>query len=464
MKRILTFAMIVASTYTAFSQSLGYNDLGILFSKDDNYGTARFEAMSGAFGALGGDISSFGINPAGSAVALKSTFGVTLGNRNTEYSARYYGNTTNTEDDFFNITQAGGILSFESTYNTDWTRFALTFNYRLKSDFEGVFSSQGNSGQALFNEHPDDTNNQFNNGQEQRFNNSTYGESSVFEMGFSAVHQNKLYAGASIKFHNFTFGQITRLREVNEDNNGNTLTALNIQDSYFEGSGVSLSAGFIYKVNQSFRFGLAYETPTWYPEIFEDSNLNVFDPNDPRYDDWLGYTEISATNQNTDVNSGEEFNSFVYKLRTPSKLTASAAFVFGKQGLISADYTYKNYSGTKYDQSDSYFSDINQNFKNDFEGTHSLNIGTEWRFDKMSIRGGYHFEENPYKNALDEDHISGFSLGLGYNFGNIKFDLSYTNSENNSPYNIYNSPNVDVNPIELTNNTSRISGTISFSL
>ncbi|WP_417800274.1 OmpP1/FadL family transporter [Tenacibaculum sp.] len=464
MKRILTFAIIIACTYTAYSQSLGYNDLGILFSKDDNYGTARFEAMSGAFGALGGDISAFGINPAGSAVAIKSTFGVTLGNRNTTYTARYYGNTTEIEDDFFNITQAGGILSFDTTHNSDWNRFALTFNYRLKSDFEGLFSSQGNSGQALFNEHPDDITNQYDNGQEQRFLNSTYGESSIFEMGFSAVHQNKLYAGASIKFHNFSFGQVTELREVNEDDNGNTLTALNVQDSYFEGSGVSFSAGFIYKVNQSFRFGLAYETPTWYNEVFEDSNLGVFDPNDSRYDDWVGYTEISATNQDTDVNSGEEFYSNIFRLRTPSKLTASAAFVFGKQGLISADYTYKDYSSTKYRENDSYFIETNQNFDTDFKGTHSLNIGTEWRFDKMSVRGGYHYEQSPYKNALDDDNISGFSLGLGYNFGNVKFDLSYTNSENNSPYHIYNSPAVDVNPIELTTDTSRISGTLTFSL
>ncbi|MDX8554247.1 outer membrane protein transport protein [Tenacibaculum sp. 1B UA] len=464
MKKILTFAIIIASTYTAYSQSLGYNDLGILFSKDGNYGTARFEAMSGAFGALGGDISSFGINPAGSAVAIKSTFGVTLGNRNTTYSTKYYGNTVETEDDFFNIIQAGGILSFDSAHNSDWNRFALTFNYRLKSDFEGSFSTQGNSGQALFNEHPDDITNQYDNGQEQRFFNSTYGESSIFEMGFSAVHLNKLYAGASIKFHNFSFGQVTELREVNEDDNGNTLTALNIQDSYFEGSGISFSAGFIYKVNQSFRFGLAYETPTWYNEVFEDSNLNVFDPNDSRYDDWVGYTEISATNQNTDVDSGEEFNSNIFRLRTPSKLTASTAFVFGKQGLISADYTYKDYSGTKYRENDPFFTETNQNFDNDFKGTHSLNIGTEWRFDKMSVRGGYHYEQSPYKNALDDDNISGFSLGLGYNFGNIKFDLSYTNSENNSPYHIYNSPAVDVNPIELTTDTSRISGTITFSL
>ncbi|WGH75331.1 hemin receptor [Tenacibaculum tangerinum] len=464
MKRILIFAILIASTYTAYSQSLGYNDLGILFSKDDNYGTARFEAMSGAFGALGGNISAFGINPAGSAVATKSTFAVTLGNRNTLYSATYYGNTTETEDDFFNITQAGGILSFESAYNSDWNRFAFTFNYRQKNDFENLFTASGNSGQALFNEHPDDITNQFNNGQEQRFNNATYGESNLFEMGFSAVHQNKLHAGASIKFHNFSFGQITRLRETNEDDNGETLNALNIQDSYFEGNGISFSAGFIYKVNQSFRFGLAYETPTWYNEVFEESNLDVFDPSDSRYDDWLGYTEISATNQDTDVNSGEEFYSNLFRLRTPSKLTASAAFVFGKKGLISADYTYKDYSGTKYTENDPFFIDINQNFDNDFEGTHALNIGAEWRFDKMSVRGGYHFEESPFKNSLDGDDISGYSLGIGYSFGSVKFDLSYTNSENNSPYQIYNSPNVNVNPIELTNNTSRVSGTITFSL
>ncbi len=463
MKRILTFAILIASTFTAFSQSLNYNDLGVLFSKDDNYGTARYEAMSGAFGALGGDISAFGINPAGSAVAKKSIFSATLNNRNTEFSANYYGNTVNSESDFFNISQAGGILSFDSAYNSDWNRFALSFNYRIKSDFENAFSTRGNSGQALFNEHPDDTSNQFNNGQEQRFTNTTRGESSILEMGFSAVHQNKLFAGASLKFHSFSFGQITRLREINQDNSGNTLDALNIQDSYFEGNGISLSAGFIYKVNQAFRFGLAYETPTWYTEVFEESNLDVFDPNDARYDDWLGYTDISASNQ-TDINSGEVFNANVFKLRTPSRLTASAALVFGKQGLISADYTYKNYSGTKYQENDEVFINANQNFNTDFKNAHAINIGTEWRFDKMSIRGGYHFEESPFKNALDRDHVKGYSLGLGYNFGSMKFDLAYKKSENNSPYNIYNSPNVNVNPIELNNNTSRISGTITFSL
>ena len=464
MKRILTLAITIASTLTGYSQSLGYTDLGVLFSKDDNFGTARFEAMSGAFGALGGDISAFSINPAGSVVAKSSSFGLTFNSRNTEYKAKYYGNTSVTEDNYFNVSQAGGILVFDTAYNSEWNRFALTFNYRLKSDYEGLFSINGNSGQALFNEHPDDTNNQFDNGILQNFRNSTYGDSSIFEMGFAAVHQNKLHVGAGLKFHSFTFGQITRLEETNEDNSGNTLDALNIQDSYFEGNGFSLNVGFIYKVNQNFRFGVAYETPTWYNEVLEDSNLAVFDPSNDRYDDWLGYTEISATNQPFDVDSGEEYNSNIFKLRTPSKLTASAAIIFGKQGLISADYSYKDYSGITYDENDSYFIDTNQNFDADFKGTHQINIGTEWRFDRLSLRGGYHFEESPYKNALSEDHISGISLGLGYRFGNAKFDLSYRKSENNSAYNIYNSPNVNVDSAELVNNTSRISATLTFTL
>lgn len=462
MKRILALATIVASTFTAFSQSLGYTDLGILFSNDDNYGTARFEAMSGAFGALGGDISAFSINPAGSAVAKKSILSATLGNRSTDISANYYGNTTNVQDDYLNIMQGGGIFTFDTAYNSDWNRFALTFNYRVKSDFEQSFSTTGNSGQALFNEHPDDINNQFNAGLEQRFSNNTNGQSSVFEMGFSATHQNKLHVGASVKFHDIRFTQVTNLRERNEDGNGNTLNALNIQDSFFEGSGFSLSAGFIYKVNSSFRFGLAYETPTWYPEIIEDSNLNVFDPNNSRYDDWLGFTEISASNQPVDVNSGEEFSLNTFKLRTPSRLTASAAFVFGKQGLISADYTYRNYSNITYTGNS--FNQVNQNFDTDFKATNALNVGTEWRFDKMSVRAGYHYQENPSTTALDKDHVKGYSLGLGYNFGNTKFDLAYRKSESNSPYNIYNSSAVNVNPIELNNNTSRITGTITFSL
>ncbi|WP_369047734.1 OmpP1/FadL family transporter [Tenacibaculum sp. UWU-22] len=465
MKKIILLAIIIASGFTSFSQSLGYNDLGVLFGQDHNYGSSRFNAMSGAFGALGSDVSSLAINPAGTAVALNSTFSITLGNRNNCIDATYYGNTTNTQDNFFNISQVGSILSFSTNNKTNWNRFALSFNYRIKNDFDGDFNLAGNSGQALFNQHPNDTSDPktpFNNAQQQRFANITNGETSALSFGFSAAHLNKLFLGVSLNFHDIHFTQTTQLREVNNDDNGNTLRAYNEQISYFGGSGFSLGLGFIYKPEQNFRLGLSYESPTWYQEINEDNNLAVFDPNDSTYDDWLGYTEISSNNISPDINSGEYYSTYIYNLKTPSKLTISGAFIFNKDGLISIDYSYKNYKNTRFSSGD--FFDVNNNYTNSFRSTHAINIGTEWLFNNLSVRGGYHYEQTPYKDVIDTDNIDGFSLGLGYRFKNMKFDFAYSNSTYTSPYAIYNSPYVNVNSAELNTNISRITGTLTFNL
>jgi hypothetical protein len=52
MKNFVTVAALLAVVLTSYSQSLGYQDLALLFSQDDTNGTARFTSMSGAFGAL----------------------------------------------------------------------------------------------------------------------------------------------------------------------------------------------------------------------------------------------------------------------------------------------------------------------------------------------------------------------------------------------------------------------------
>ena len=54
-------------------------DAGLLFSENDYQGTARTMAMGNAFTALGGDLGSIGINPAGSAVARCYQFTITPG-------------------------------------------------------------------------------------------------------------------------------------------------------------------------------------------------------------------------------------------------------------------------------------------------------------------------------------------------------------------------------------------------
>ncbi len=66
------------------------NDLAVFLGSELN-GTARYNAMAGAFGALGGDLSGMAINPAGSSVFLYSEFGTTMTYASNETEGTYFG-------------------------------------------------------------------------------------------------------------------------------------------------------------------------------------------------------------------------------------------------------------------------------------------------------------------------------------------------------------------------------------
>ncbi len=460
MKRLLAIAILFATTTTAFSQALGYQDLGLLFSQDDNNGSARFTAMSGAFGALGGDISSINVNPAGLSVFNNSNFSGTFNVRNSKINANYYNNSLTTQDEFINLSHAGAVLVFEAYEKSDWKKFAVGFNYRITKDFNNDFFAQGNSGVATFTEFPLDNNNtplNYNIADEQRFDNSYRGDLSEFNIGFSALHQEKLHLGVGLNFYDLNFSQQSTLSEFNSDANGNELDAFLYQENFTSSTGFSANLGFIYKVHQNFRVGLSYQTPTWFSEVAEETNITD-------NDGFFGDTEIFASESNViyDNTAGGFFptQGFVYRLRTPSKLTASAAIIFGKNGLLSIDYTNKNFKNIKLSGAD--FSIENQSFQNDFNNTHNFNVGGEWRFNRLSLRAGYRFEQSPDILALDTDDLQGHSFGTGYNFGNFKVDLSYSDSNRTAPYNFY--AGFDVNAANLTIDNRVFTASVSISL
>ena len=62
MKKLLMLCIGLVSSSFILAQDI--TD-AVRYSMDEIQGTARFKAMSGAFGALGGDMSSVNINPAG---------------------------------------------------------------------------------------------------------------------------------------------------------------------------------------------------------------------------------------------------------------------------------------------------------------------------------------------------------------------------------------------------------------
>ena len=461
MKNFYTSLFFTIATITMQSQSLGYQDLGLLFSGNDNNGSARFVGMSGAFGAVGGDISAMNINPAGIAVYNNSSFSGSIGTRNTATTSNYYNNAITTDEAFFNASQAGAVFVFESLNNSMWSKFAVGFNYRITKDFNHGFSAGGNSGIATFTDFPIDQNTPrlvYDISEEQRFRSTMNGELSEINIAFSSVHENKLYAGVGLNFYDLNFNQETLLTEFNNTADDQELDVDLYQVNNTIGTGFSLNFGVLYKAHQFFRLGLAYQTSTWFTEILQDTNYGFDSENNIDVGFLQGETTFKAPISYTEAN---DWQYIAYRLKTPSNLTASAAFIFGKIGLLSIDYTNKNYQNIKL--LNGYFLNENQFYKNKLRATHNVKIGSEWRMQRLSVRAGYQFEQSPLKNASNLENTTGYSFGGGYLFGNTKLDLSYSKSSQNTTYDFY-SQFSNISAANLTNNNSKIMATLTLNL
>jgi len=84
--------------------------------------------------------------------------------------------------------------------------------------------------------------------------------------------------------------------------------------------------------------------------------------------------------------------------------------------------------------------------------SNEFRIGAEYKIKEWSLRGGYRFEESPYKNKTTIGDLNSFSGGLGYNFGMFKLDLAYTNAQRNSQQGFFTQGFTDGAKIKTTNN------------
>jgi hypothetical protein len=109
----------------------------VMYSLDEVQGTARFRGMSGAFVALGGDLSAVSINPAGAAIFNRSGGSFSLSNLNTKNDVNYFNGISSSSDSKFDINQLGTVFVFNNTnQNSKWKKMALTINYDKVSDFD----------------------------------------------------------------------------------------------------------------------------------------------------------------------------------------------------------------------------------------------------------------------------------------------------------------------------------------
>jgi hypothetical protein len=443
------------------------------YSQTELHGTARFTAMSGAFGALGGDLSSMNVNPAGSAVFNNNQFATTMGVYNTNNDSNYFGTTTSDSDNSFDLNQAGGVFVFKTRNpNNDWKKFSISINYENTNNFDNSMFSAGTSPTnsvanyflSYANGVPlkvlEDSNYAtLDNGAQQAFlgyqgyiinpvstasNNSLYTsnvrpggdyyqENSVYSNGYngklvfnSAVqYKDKVYFGLNLNSHFTDYVRSSNFFESNKNTPdlNYQVKSLNFTNNlHTYGAGFSFQIGTIVKATEAIRLGLTYESPTWY-------NLQ----------DEFSQKLTSLSINSVDALPLDVVDPFVvnfyapYNLTTPGSLTGSFAYVFGKSGLISVDYKYKDYSCTEFSpKNDPYFRGLNSALSNALGSSNEVRVGGEYKVDNFRFRGGYRFEGSPYKDQKTIGDLNSFSGGLGYSFGAIKLDFSYVNVQTTS--------------------------------
>ncbi|REH01165.1 OmpP1/FadL family transporter [Flavobacterium aquicola] len=471
MKKNLLLLLAAGLTFSTV-QSQEMKD-AMLYAQSELQGTARFTSMSGAFGALGGDLSSLNVNPAGSAIFNNNQFASTMGFYDTKNNSNYFRTSTTASENTFDLNQAGGVFVFKTRDpNNSVKKFSMSINYENTNNYNNSLFSAGvspiNSIANYFTSYATGVelellrNSNYadlNNGEQQAFlgyqgyiinpvsdtdkntlytsnvrsGGNYYQENSVYSNGYngklifnSAVQINNLYFGLNLNSHFTDYVQDTNFYESNNntlDLGDDGVSNLNFSNSLHTfGSGFSFQFGTIAKLNDNIRVGFTYESPTWYNLQNEFSQrltsitTNIKESRPPNVVDPVIINYYAP-----------------YDLQTPGSLTGSFAYIFGKMGLISIDYKYKDYSNTEFSpENNPVFRAQNSIMQNSLGSSNEIRVGGEYRIQNLKLRGGYRFEGSPYKDSVTVGDLNSFSGGLGYNFGSIKLDFSYVHVHSTS--------------------------------
>ena len=451
----------------------------INWSIENESGNARYSAMGGAFGALGGNLSAISSNPASGAVFELSRFGGSLVSNINQTKSNFKSNINNISSQNANY-QIGLVYVFKNYGSGDLNKFSIGLNYQSQNNYNqdikisgrnnnsidnfflnnaqginlndisvgsnesvsGVYRWLGNNigyyaqqaflgYQSYLLSYDSDTNSyyslaKYNNGLNQDNSTITEGYNNIASLNLSWQYKDNLYMGINLNFHDILFEKENRHIETNFDDDS-AITRIDFRNYLSTvGNGISIQGGIIYKAG-SLRFGLSYKSPTFY--AFED-NLDQYLETSSIDNDGISYTDIVDPRVT---------NIYEYNFKSPSKFTFSSGAVINNMILLNLDVTSKNYSKSSFKhQFDGVYTDLNNAISRNLTNVLDYNIGTEIKINNFSLRGGYKIINSPYEN-IDENYFNASSFGLGYNFRSSTVDFAIVNSKLNYNYQLFDS-------------------------
>lgn len=491
------------------------------YSQSDLHGTARFSGMAGAFGALGGDISSMTTNPAGIGIYRSSEVVTTLNISSMKAESNLLGSKADqskTKFNFDNIAYVGyfptGNYSGVKGWNVGFAYNRVkdfTRNYRTKgvpgsslsdyitalsndlsinnADYSGNnlwltddynpftsglnhLSVAGYSGGLIGSDHPNQTGgffNPFSGLQQTELTVAEKGAIDQYDFVLATNISDILFLGATFVLTDIDYSYSSAHKEDFSDKSYSDL----YNSLATEGNGYSFNIGAIIRPIDYLRLGLAYNSPTWYK-----------------------LTDYSYVEAGSDIPTEEYVDPVYnnpspteYKLRTNDRWIFSAAGIIGQYGLVSVDYELSNYKNMSLSEFDGFkIEGANAHIKDAFGTSGTLRVGAEAKItSQFAVRAGGAWTNTPikshYKDGSTEVFIEGtiphytidkgtsyYTVGFGYRFTpRFYADIACIYKEYKEDVYAFSSiydPTMDKQvsstPSSLKTNTTRVSLTLGY--
>lgn len=457
MKRLITLTTLGIISLGLFAQN--YTD-ALRYSKNQFLGTARFNAMGGSFGALGGDATSLTVNPAGIGVYRNSEFTFTTGFLLNKTESNYRNSFSDDTKLNFNVGNIAYIGSYKGDPN-GFKNYSFAFGYNRTSSFHTDLNIVGSSKDRSI---VDDYVNLLNSNEafvldveeyaypfgpshaywnylinptsdysyvrevqntssiSQREQTNRYGSTNETFFSFGGNYQDRLFLGTTLSLNGLRFDEErTFTEEYNYSPSATPQDSIAVSyeettDLISRGTGFTAKFGAIYKVTQAIRIGAAIHTPTFWG-ITEEYSFN---------------SESSFSEGRTYNQEEETFTNWEYRIRTPWRYTASLAYLYLNKAAFNVDYEYVDYAQMRFDDKRDFEYDYNSqnaDINSLMKGTHNIRFGMEYLLSPFVARAGFRYEDNPFNAnelAFNPDQSrKTFSLGGGFRSGNYNFDITY---------------------------------------
>lgn len=497
-RRLFTAGLFTLTAVAAMAQyPLLTNYDAYTFGHEELNGTARFVGVGGAMGALGGDATTIFYNPAGIGIYRSSeiTASLNINWTNTTMSNDAYKSPQErwTTANFANAAYVGhwdiganrnkqnGLLgiSMGVAYNRIKSYDRIGSYSREKSYSKTQYLASDATGQNYEYLNVDNWNNEsvgyraitgyetfmfdvkdaaaftytsffdenYPAGSTVKDNVSfsEYGSTNEFALSLAGNISNIFYLGMSFACDYTSYRRSDNYTEYMPDGK-----SLNTTSSFdLVGTGFTYKVGFILSPTNWLRIGGAYHTPAYY------------------YATSTNYGSASSNLNGKFGSVSTPISSERALINAPMKAIASLGFILGKFGFIGIDYQWTNETGAFMKATNGFkHTTINDITKSEMADTHTFRIGFEVKpFDALSLRLGGVYRTAAFKpeasryyyitdtrtdtHYVNDNGAYSVSAGVGYRIGRHAFDLAYIWQVNNGLYYEFNSPGIEVAPLNI---------------